>query len=174
MDKSNMYSRGKIYKIVSPSHPELVYYGSTVNELYKRLCQHKTTSKNTTSCKLIICYDDAKIVLVENFACNDRNELQSKEYEYISNNECVNKLGRGLDKDRLKDRMKNYYVENKDLIAEKCKNYRNENKEQIKERRQQTITCECGKTIQKKNLANHRKSTFHLKNIPHADTSIEV
>ena len=49
MEKDNKYSRGKIYKIISPSHPELVYYGSTCNDLYKRLHQHKQPNNNTNS-----------------------------------------------------------------------------------------------------------------------------
>src|SRR5271156_3099125 len=30
------FSKGKIYKLISPSHPELVYYGSTIVTLNKR------------------------------------------------------------------------------------------------------------------------------------------
>ena len=155
MEKSNMYSRGKIYKIVSPSHPELVYYGSTCNELYKRLSCHKAPSNNTNS-KLIMCYDDVCIVLVENFSCNSRNELYAKEYEYILSNKCVNRLGRGFDQ---KEYTKDYYAANKDKIKE-CVS--------------QKIICECGRTVIKNHLARHRKSAFHLKKTSHVDTSIEV
>jgi hypothetical protein len=91
--KKTMYERSKIYKIISPSNPELVYYGATCNELYKRFGQHKSTSNKTNS-KLIVCHEDACIVLVENFPCKDRNELRAKEHEYINNNTCVNKSGK--------------------------------------------------------------------------------
>jgi hypothetical protein len=175
-----MYSRGKIYKIVSPSHPDLVYYGSTCNDLYKRLNQHKSPSNGTNS-KLIVCYVDVCIVLVENFSCNSKNELCAKEYEYILANKCVNKLGKGFDqkeyrienKEQKKKYNTKYYVENKDKIKE----YYVENKDKIKEYKKeynrQKITCECGRTSTQGNLARHRKSEFHLKKTPHADTLSE-
>ena len=139
-ETDTMYSRGKIYKIISPSHPELVYYGSTCTELYKRFHGHKTVSNKSNS-KLIVCYDDAKIILVETYPCNTRNELQAKEYEYIIANECINKQGKGLNienrkeymKDYLKEYNKKYYVENKDKIKENMKEYYTENKDKIKE-----------------------------------------
>lgn len=180
----NMYSRGKIYKIVSPSHPDLVYYGSTVNELYKRLNQHKLPSNGTNS-KLIMCYDDCKIILVENFSCNSRNELLAKEYEYILANECVNKMGKGFDK---KEYRKEYYIENKEYLIERMKEYRTEHKENIKkyrtehsteikeqrkkyyaetkdkiiERMLQKVTCECGTETASSNLLRHKKTLKHM------------
>ena len=39
------YKNGKIYKLVN-DELNLTYYGSTCNELRKRLCDHKSQAKN--------------------------------------------------------------------------------------------------------------------------------
>jgi len=84
----NKYKNGKIYKIVSPSNPELVYYGSTTQRLCSRMAVHKCLM--TTSSKQLIELGDAEIILVENYPCNNKKELLKKEGEYILNNECIN------------------------------------------------------------------------------------
>ena len=187
MEKDNKYSRGKIYKIVSPSHPELVYYGSTCNELYKRFYCHKQLTFNSTQSKLIMCYDDAKIILVESYPCNNRNELEAKEFEYITNNECVNKCGKGRDIENQKEyrkeyytihkeshnnKMKQYYEEHKEEYSKKWKQYYEEHKEELIENKKEylkkhyeehkkLIICECGKTITQHNLKQHKETKFH-------------
>ena len=39
--------------------------------------------------------ENCKIELVENYACNSKEELNAREGFYIQNNECVNKLVAG-------------------------------------------------------------------------------
>ena len=56
------YQNSKIYKIISPSNPELVYYGSTTKKLCYRMCDHKAhfkNPKNYISSFEILKYDDA-------------------------------------------------------------------------------------------------------------------
>ena len=83
------YKNGKIYKLVN-DELNLTYYGSTCNELRKRLSGHKT---KTNKCKSKIMFEsgEVKIYLVEEFPCNDRLELNQRERYYIENNNCVNK-----------------------------------------------------------------------------------
>ena len=98
-DKSN-YSQAKIYKIVC-NKTGLIYIGSTSKTLDERLKKHvydckryidKKTNKFVSSI-FVIYNNDYKIELIENFACNNKKELEAKEYHYISNLECVNMNG---------------------------------------------------------------------------------
>jgi hypothetical protein len=112
------YTNGKIYKLISPSHPELIYYGSTTKKyLSSRLAGHRCDYKNNINItsKEIMQYDDVIIVLVETFSCNNKNELLKKEYEYILNNPCINKA-KGLNP-------KEYYQANKERIKVRSLKY---------------------------------------------------
>src|SRR5210317_1453237 len=83
------YQNGKIYMLES-KEGGVRYYGSTVQTLKERLRQHKKQKGYITS-QEVLKYDDCKIILVVNYPCNSRKELETKEREYIENNECVNK-----------------------------------------------------------------------------------
>ncbi len=138
------YNNSKIYKIISHSNPELIYYGSTTQTLSKRMVEHrsnyKTINKRNISSNKILCFEDAIIVLVELYPCNSKEELIKKESEYILNNDCVNKIKiMGGDKKKrskiyynntIEDK-RNYYEKNKDKIKERMKVYRELNKELI-------------------------------------------
>ena len=82
----------------SPSQ-NLVYYGSTVQTLYQRFNEHKCryklyTEDNSriyvTSFEIMKCAD-CKMELLEDYPCDNKQQLLKKEAEYIKNNECVNK-----------------------------------------------------------------------------------
>ena len=97
--EENMYQHGKIYKVVDTGY-NLCYYGSTVQPLSKRLCDHKMSYRcrgKIRSCTIYKIFDEygvdnCKIELVELYPCNSKEELQRKEGEFIKNNECVNRL----------------------------------------------------------------------------------
>ena len=127
------YKNGKVYKIVSPSHPELVYYGSTVQKLNVRMGGHRHRPDATS--KLILCYDDAIIVLVESVPCNTKEELTKKEAEYILQNKCVNKrvpLQKTKDEKALYE--KTYRIDNDEKIKVRRKANYNDNREKELER----------------------------------------
>jgi len=124
----NKYNNGKIYKIISYSNPDLVYYGSTIQPLSKRMDAHRN-SKGRYKSEQIIELGDAKILLVENYSCNSKEELIRKESEYILNNNCVNKVVPGRTR-------KEWSEANKDLIKQNSKEYYEANKEVIKEYRE--------------------------------------
>ena len=93
------YSQSKIYKIYSDD-TDLIYYGSTVQPLSKRLYSHKTKCNSnkyrSCSCKIIFEQsDNVKIVLVESYPCKTKEELYQRELYYIQNNRCVNLVGTG-------------------------------------------------------------------------------
>lgn len=123
------YSKGKIYKLWSPSK-NLIYYGSTVETLGSRLSKHvykhkkyKEDNNNGYCCSyLIIDCEDYKIELIENYPCNNKQQLLRKEGEYQKANECVNTTIAGRTK-------KEYYQDNKKTSDEQIKNWRKNNKE---------------------------------------------
>ena len=139
------YQKAKIYKLWSPSK-NLVYYGSTTQTLSQRLAQHiKRKRLNVggqyTSYLVLDC-EDYKIELVEEYPCNNRQQLDKKEGEYIKNNECVNTMIAGRTpqeyyEDNIEyqhQKNKNYHENNKEKIAERMRIWREANKEEIAER----------------------------------------
>jgi hypothetical protein len=125
------YQQGKIYKLWSPSK-NIVYYGSTVQSLAQRLTKHKnhhkTHNNNNTkkiTAHLVLECEDYKIELVEEFPCNNKQQLEKKEGEYIKNNECINKYVAG------RTQAENYQ-DNKEEKIKAVTEYRKNNIEKIK------------------------------------------
>ena len=93
------YILGKIYKIEC-NKTSKIYIGSTCEYfLDKRLIGHKAifqrykekkTNNYLTSFE-VLENNDYKIMLLESYPCNNKNELHQRERYYIENNECVNK-----------------------------------------------------------------------------------
>ena len=120
----NKYSRGKIYKIVDNTNDN-IYIGSTVEKyLTNRLSKHKYNKKCRSI--LIIKNGDYDIKLIENYPCESKEELESREAYYIRNTTCVNKQIPGRTQ-------KEYQKTNKEKISEYQKEYKENNKEAIKE-----------------------------------------
>jgi hypothetical protein len=61
---------------------------------------------------------------------------------------------------------KQSYQDNKDKIKEYYKNYRKQyyeqNKDTILTKQKEKITCECGSTINKSYISEHRKTQKHI------------
>ena len=99
------YNNGKIYKIEPIcNHDEWdIYIGSTTKQyLCQRMATHKyyykkykQGSNNILFSSFVIFdkygVDNVKIVLIENVNANSKDELITKESEYIRNTKCVNK-----------------------------------------------------------------------------------
>jgi hypothetical protein len=156
------YQKGKIYKIVTLNNEKDVYVGSTVKHyLCDRFQKHKQNFKNNEPCssKEILKHGDAKIVLIENFPCDSKDELHARELYHIK--QCKNngfnvvnilmpgkteeekkalkaktdKAYREAQGEILKEKKKEYYEANKEKHAERAKKYREENAELIKQRK---------------------------------------
>ena len=144
------YEAGKIYKLYSPSK-NIVYIGSTTQPLCKRLSKHltdyreynKDNNKTYYTSFMVLECDDYKIELLEDYKCNNRQQLEQKEGEYIKNNICCNKNIAGrtkqeyyeTNKEHIRALSKKNYETNKQQITERHKKYYEDNKEKDKERR---------------------------------------
>lgn len=93
----NKYQRAKIYKLIGNG---LTYYGSTCEPtLARRLATHKGDYNKYINGKgryitsfEILSTGNYDIVLVENYPCNSKDELHSRERHWIETNECINKI----------------------------------------------------------------------------------
>lgn len=118
------YSNGKIYAIRS-HQTDKVYVGSTTQALSVRFGGHKRQSHYYTSTE-ILQHPDAYIELIENFPCENKDQLCKREGEIIRSMECVNKQiptrtieeYRETNKDKIKEQVKEYSIKNKDKIKE--------------------------------------------------------
>ena len=170
------YQNSKIYRIISLSNPDLIYYGSTTVSLCRRFAHHKDdykSGKGVTS-KQILQYEDAKIMLVENYPCNSKEELLKKEYEYIINNQCVN-IQKGYNmkeyyqenKEKIKEQANKYYETNREERLKYSKEYRKNNRDICLERQRlyssQIVVCEiCKLEMRKDNLTKHNKKIHRI------------
>lgn len=168
------YQKGKIYKIISSSHPELRYYGSTCGSLNKRFTLHKydyINNPGNCSSAEILKYGDAKIKLLEDYPCNSLSDLTLRENKYIKKYKCVNKYFANRSKkeyykdniDKLKNKAKDYYYDNQESVKKKVKIYSELNKEIIKEKiKKSHVECECGGAYDIKHRSRHFRSDKHI------------
>ena len=176
------YKNGRIYKVTDNAYTKQ-YIGSTCQSLSKRFSNHKSKYKlwqdgKITKITVFDIFDEfgienCKIELIENYECNSKEELERKEGQHIKNNECVNKIIVGRDKqeyrqdnkEKIKEYKKQYYQDNKVLQKEQRKRNYQKKKEKIKvllEKAKQIINCECGISYQISGKSNHLKSKKHI------------
>jgi len=147
------YQNSKLYKIWSPQTNE-VYVGSTTQPLSRRMVGHRGAFKrykagktNYVSSFKILEYGDARIELIRECPCDNREQLVAIEGKHIRELDCVNiiiagrtwKQYRQDNKDKIKayreankDKNKAYREANKDKIRTYMKEYREANKEAIR------------------------------------------
>ena len=123
--------------------------------LFRRLAKHKSNFKSfqkgkgnyVTSFELLKC-NDYYIELVEDFPCERKEQLNSREAHFIRTMNCINKvipfltdeekkqyksIYRQENKEEIKEKKSIYYQKNKEEIKEKQAIYKQENKEEIKD-----------------------------------------
>lgn len=124
------YSKGKIYAIRSYSTDD-VYIGSTCSTLTKRLSQHKGDYETwlkrdfryATSYE-VLKYDDYFIELVEEFSCENKQQLLRREGEVIRSMDCVNKVVAGRTKEE-------WYKDNAERVAAVKREWAKKNAERV-------------------------------------------
>ena len=97
--KANPYHSSKIYKIFSPTIDK-VYYGATLEKTLRRILSATKSKYNKyTNDNNAVDYnpvfeifknDDAEILLVEKFKCEDVDEFKKKLYDYINDQKNPN------------------------------------------------------------------------------------
>ena len=140
------YENGKIYKIVDNGY-NMCYIGCTCESLSQRMARHrhhynsylKGNHGKTRSFDIFDKYDitNCKIELVENYPCNNKDELRRREGFYIQNTECINKHIAGRTPQEYRDATKEHKHETDKVYREnnmeKLKAYREERKEHYQE-----------------------------------------
>ncbi len=107
------YQNGKIYKLCTDLSDK-VYVGSTCLRLSQRKASHKGTSKRSNSRVYqyinSIGWQNVRIVLLEKYPCNDKDELRSREEYYrkqlnavLNSNGCVDDCPHNRQKSRCKE-----------------------------------------------------------------------
>jgi len=129
-----------------------VYYGSTIQTLMERWWLHKSNFNTwKKGGKICACFklfdeygiDNFRIELVEDYPCDNDEQLRMKEQEYLDANECVNEQRAYISPEDTRIQMRKYYLEHQ---AEK-------------------VVCECGRELSKGGLPRHRKTAYHLSRI---------
>lgn len=154
------YANGKIYKIWSPS-TDLTYIGSTCNKLHVRLFEHRSKYKAYKAGKFnyvtsfeVLEQPDHRILLIEDFPCQNKAELNRHEGDIIQAMTCVNKCVAGR---TILESKKNYRENHKDENREYNKKYRDEHKDELKKQQ----TCSCGGKYTTPHKAEHTKRKKH-------------
>ena len=153
------FSKAKIYKLVSNKSSD-VYIGSCLVELSKRLYGHKASSNNCVSKSMFVDGAIISIVLIEDYPCENKNQMKARELYYITTLQCINKNKPFIITDvnllncdnkewnkqyikqyqlehveQIKQQKKQYYIENAEEHKQYVKQYYIEHKDQIKQYR---------------------------------------
>lgn len=153
------YQNSKVYKIEPiVDHVEGdVYIGSTTKPyLSQRLDTHRSEYKrwklgkagHVRSFDIFDKYgiENCQILLIDSYACQNRDELRRRESHYIRTMKCNNK---------------NVPTRTKDEYEQYQKLYRETNKESLNEKKKDKFTCQCGSNYTRVNYAQHCKSKKH-------------
>jgi hypothetical protein len=120
------YKNGKIYKLQCDDG--YYYFGSSVTTLTKRLYHHKYKSKHQNKCHVYqhintIGWHRVRIVLVEDYSCENKQQLIRKEDEYIrlhkDNPLCLNMICAFRTPEQHAEQKKQRYEQNKEEILER-------------------------------------------------------
>lgn len=150
------YKNGKIYRIVCNKTGKQ-YIGSTTLLLCQRKGNHIEYFKKNRqiSSVEIIKNGDFNIILIENYPCETKEQLHSRERYYIETMECINK--------RIPTRtIKEWKDTNKDRVKEVGKKLYLKKRDEILEKQKELTVCECGVEIRKNNLIRHKNTKKHL------------
>jgi hypothetical protein len=93
---------------------------------------------------------DAYIELIENHACDNKEQLERREGQIMRTMDCVNTQLPGRTRQE-------YREEHKEAISAREKEYREKNKE----RRQTKIECGCGAVTSRYGISHHRNTKKH-------------
>ncbi len=175
------YDNSKIYKIECINAVEgdgNIYIGSTTKKyLSQRMVCHrkdyvqwKNGNIKVGKINSFILFDNfgvdhCRIILLETFPCQSKDELTSREAFYIRSMPNVNKM--------IPHRTRAQYREDyHEDILQKAINYYNLNKERINSNRREceTVVCECGNSVSRLALIKHRRTKKHISALAQLDS----
>jgi len=163
------YSNGKIYKILDLTNGNFYIGSTTKTYLSQRLEKHRTYYKaylngnpKYISSMEILHNEDYKILLLENFSCNSKDELTAREQYWMDILRCdkmVNKHNaKGLNIEKKKEYDKKYREDNKDKRVETTRKWRQKNK----------IQCDrCNSVVNPDYYKKHRETKSCINALPH-------
>ena len=189
---NNKYQNAKIYKLVDIGYNKC-YIGSTCNKLSSRMAKHrmkyrlhKSNAKYQYYTSFILFdefgVENVKIELLEDYPCDNRENLLKREGEYIRSIECVNKKILTRTKAEYnamyaienKDRILKYRIEHKEEKKQTDKLYRDAHKDELNQKLREQIECAvCRCCISKRNKATHENSKKHQDSLNNLSNAID-
>ena len=153
------YQNSKIYKLIYKLDSNIFYIGSTTQKLCKRYSCHSSKFKTQDSAVYKIIKEKYqhikffKMILIEEYPCQNKEQLLKKEQEYIDKLNPILNRQRAYNSleyqrtywrnnsskyyynniDKVREYNKIYIIKNKKQIDEKNKEYRLKNEEKLKE-----------------------------------------
>jgi group I intron endonuclease len=184
------YQNGKIYKILNTIDDDC-YIGSTTQPLSKRMVKHRSNVHGeATKDRLLYIkmrihgVENFYIELVEEYPCENIEQLRQREGQYIrelgtlnhyiagrskqqhvldnmEHNREVGKRYYEENKEQVLQRNKKYYTKNKEQVLQQQNKYYTEHNEKIKEWRSTRVQCSCGSHYTLSHKSSHMKSLRH-------------
>ena len=156
------YSKAKIYKLECLTTGKK-YIGSTKRNLSQRLANHTyefrqwciDNPSHYCSSFEVIKEGNYVMMLLETYPCENKDELVTKEREYIINNDCVNKV-------IPKRTSKEWAIDNKEHVTELRREYREKHKERLNKCKK--VYYETNKTV-----LNQKSKEYMENNREHLD-----
>ena len=140
------YAAGKIYKLVNDLNGEF-YVGSTTTNLAKRKAFHKKVQMPGVKAVFDeIGWEELKIVLVEEWPCDNCDQLRQRErYWYDELRPSMNRRRPWVSELEVKESAKQWRETNAGKIKECAKRWRVANSDKIKERTKKYYETNAGK-----------------------------
>ena len=137
------YSKAKIYRVFCGDDE---YIGSTIRPLSERMNGHRCSFRTNGLCSSKVIFEkhgieNVKIELIEEYPCQNREQLEKREGEIQRERKCVNHniAGRTIKeyKQDNTEKFREYYLDHAEKIREQSKQYYLDHTEKFREYHQQ-------------------------------------
>jgi hypothetical protein len=168
------YKNGKIYAIIDKVDEEVLYVGSTTNQVYNRMGNHRFKARDVNGRNYnqpiykkmrIVGIDNVGVIEVEKFSCNTRTELEKREQFWIDDLEPSENCKQAGVEATGYAYHKAYAENNKESVKAAKRKYACANKEKIHAYREiyrkLLFKCSCGREIANGERSSHMKSKNH-------------
>lgn len=176
--KPSKYKQGKIYKLVNDLTDEIIYVGSTIQTLHKRMYGHTSSVKTKPQpvhnhINEYIGIENVSINLIANYPCNTKKQLTAEEGKHIKMIGIDNLYNCGIpgrtqeeyyiqNKNKIIKDVLTYQKNNKDKKKIIVSKYQNANRDKIHIQKNTKHICTCGGKYTPANKASHTKTKKHL------------